>query len=193
MAEAQHRARRRTTRELVEPIHKDRRHLSTILPRQRMYALRAAINLFGSEAVRPRLGQLLRDQGIDYSAVMHRTGPVCLRRIVVDDCSCSFEVDEEYGELAFIFAVHDLDAESVIDLVAWPIKRPRAFATYLAFAGLLGGDAAINPASFVDGPCPIWASPLSWLQSDLRGCVVLRAEVAAPVLDQAPGKFQCEG
>jgi hypothetical protein len=80
----------------------------------------------------------------------------------------------------------------VIDLVGWPVRHPEAWGTYFGFAGLLGGDAAVNPASFVDGPCPIWSTPLAWLQADLRGCVVLDPRLAAPILRQAPGPFQCE-
>ena len=79
-------------------------------------------------------------------------------------------------------AVHDVDAASVVDLIAWPIWRPEEFATYFGFAAVLGGDAASNPASFVDEPCPIWSTPLSWLQADLRGCVVLNPRLAGPIL-----------
>ena len=135
---------------------------------------------------------MLRSQGVNYRAIINRTGPICLRRIIIEDGSGLFEFDDELGEPAFIMAVHGLDAESVIDLVAWPIMRPEAFGSYFGYAGLLGGDAVVNPASFAEAPCPIWATPLAWLQAVLRGCVVLNPHLAAPILRQAPGPFQCE-
>jgi hypothetical protein len=71
--------------------------------------------------------------------------------------------------------------------------QPHRYGRLLGYAGLLGGDAVLNPASFTGSPCPIWATPLAWLQSSLRGCVVLDAGLAAPVLARAPGAFQCKG
>ena len=40
------------------------------------------------------------------------------------------------------------DAETVIDLVAWPIMRPDKFATALGAAGGLGADQAKKPSTF---------------------------------------------
>ena len=135
---------------------------------------------------------MLTSQGINYHAIIDRAGPICLRRIFIEDGSGLFEFDDELGEPAFVMAVHAVDAVTVIDLIAWPIMRPEAFGSFFGFAGLLGGDAAVNPASFIDEPCPIWSTPLSWLQADLHGCVVLDPRLAAPILRQAPGPFQCE-
>jgi hypothetical protein len=164
----------------------------SLSPQQRVWALRAAINLFGSEEPNERLEPMLKNQGIDYGKIIDRTGPICLRRISIEDGSRIFELDDELGEPAFVLAVHDVAAETIIDLVAWPIKRPQAFGTYCGYAGLLGGDAAVNPASFIEAPCPIWATALAWLQADICGCVVLDPRSATPVLRQAPGQFQCE-
>jgi hypothetical protein len=164
----------------------------SLSPQQRVWALRAAINLFGSEEPNQRLEPMLETQDIDYRKIIERTGPICLRRISIEDGSGIFEIDDELGEPAFVLAVHATDAASIIDLVAWPVRYPENWGTYFAYAGLLGGDAAINPASFIEAPCPIWATPLAWLQSGLRGCVVLNSGLAKPILAQAPGKFQCE-
>jgi len=161
-------------------------------PSLRRDFLQAAINLFGFQEVNPNLDRILKDQGVNYGAVIDRTGPICLRRISIEDESGLYEYDDELGEPGFILAVHAIDAETAIDLIAWPIRRPEMFAPHFGYAGLLGGDAAVNPASFVDAPCPIWATPLSWLQADLRGCVVLDPCLGAPILRQAPGPFQCE-
>jgi hypothetical protein len=161
-------------------------------PEQRVRVLRTATNLFGSEEPNSRLEPMLRSQGVDYRAIVDRTGPICLRRIYIEDGSGLFQFDDELGEPAFVMAVHAVNAETLIDLIAWPMMRPEAFATFFGYAGLLGGDAVVNPASFVECPCPIWATPVAWLQANLRGCVVLEPRLAAPVLRQASGSFQCE-
>ena len=160
---------------------------------RRVLVLRAAANLFGSELMHPKLHHVLRNQSVDYAKIVDRTGPICMRRAAFDFYDGTFELDEQWGEWSLIIGVHGTDAEALVDLCGWPIMHPETFAPYFGFAGLLGSDAVINPASFVEEPCPIWSTPLSWLQSDLRGCVVLNPFLAAPVLAQAPGSFQCEG
>jgi len=164
---------------------------------QKQYVLRAESNLFLSDQPNQRQDPILKNQGVEYRKILGAPGGaylsrIYLRRISIEDYSELFEIDVELGEPAFVMVVRDVDALTAIDLVAWPIKRPEVFGTYFEYAGLLGGDAAINPASFNEAPCPIWAAPLAWLQSGLRGCVVLNPWLAAPILAEAPGKFQCE-
>jgi hypothetical protein len=96
------------------------------------------------------------------------------------------------GERSFIQAISGEDPEQIIDILAWSANSPHRFGTFLGYAALLGADAVLNPASFTESPCPIWASPLAWFRSGLRGCVVLNAALAAPIFARAPGKFQCE-
>ena len=135
-----------------------------------------------TDATNPRLEPMLRSQGVNYRAIIDRAGPICLRRIFIEERSGLFEIDDELGEPAFVMAVHAVDVETVIDLIAWPVMRPEAFGSYFRYAGLLGGDAVVNPASFTEAPCPIWATPLAWLRGDLHGCVVLDPSMAAPIL-----------
>jgi hypothetical protein len=174
----------------TKSFHQQAGHQLTV--QQKQYVLRAESNLFLSEQPNPKLEPILENQGVNYRKVIGYTGPIYFRRISIEDHSELFEVDNELGEAAFIIVVRDVDAKTAIDLVAWPVKRPEIFGTYFEYAGLLGGDATINPASFVEAPCPIWAAPLAWLQSGLRGCVVLNPRHAGPILAQAPGQFQCE-
>jgi hypothetical protein len=157
------------------------------------YALvqRAAFNPFASEEVNLHALKSLRDQGANVDAVQDRCGPICRRLARFE--GGTFELDEDLGQSAFILAVHATDAERVIDLLGWPIFEPDLFATYFGFAGVLGGDMALNPASFYIEPCPIWQNPLDWLRSDLKGCVILDTGLAAPLLRHAPGQFQCAG
>jgi hypothetical protein len=158
---------------------------------RRSLANLAALGLYDTTEPHPKLEPILKSQGVDYKAIVGRTGPLCLRRALIDEAT--FEIDDDLGEPAFVMAVHDVDALRVVDLIAWTIWYPGEFATYFGFAAILGCDAAVNPASFVDEPCPIWSTPLSWLQADLRCCVVLNPRLAGPILAAAPGFFQCEG
>jgi hypothetical protein len=151
---------------------------------------RATLNLFASEEVNLHALKSLRDQGLNVDAVQERCGPICRRLVRFEPGT--FELDEHLGESAFILAVHATDAERVIDLVGWPVFEPESFASYFGFAGVLGGDKAVNPASFCAEPCPIWETPLDWLRSDLRGCVVLDPSLAGLILNEGPGLFQCE-
>lgn len=151
----------------------------------------AAAYLYEAEDCDPLIWHGLEDRGVDYQSLIDRCGPVVLRTVCFDLDSGRFAIDP-LGEQAFVQAVHGDDPEDVIDILAWSAMRPHRFGTYLGYAGLLGGDAALNPASFLVAPCPIWATPLAWLQSALNGCVVLNAALAAPVIARASGKFQCE-
>ena len=163
-----------------------------LTPEQKRYVLRAESNLFLTALPNERFNPILENQGVHHRTIVGRAGRIYLRRISIEDYSQIFEIDDEFGEPAFVMIVRDADAKTAIDLVAWPIKRPEVFGTYFEYAGLLGGDAVLNPASFIEDPCPIWATPLAWLQADLHGCVVLEPRLAAPILQQAPGPFQCE-
>jgi hypothetical protein len=133
----------------------------------------------------------LEYRDIDYSAVLDRTGPIVLRSVVFDVDTGRFAIDP-LGEQAFVHAVHGENPNEIVDIVAWSASRPHLYGTYLGYAGLIGVGAVLDPASFSESPCPIWAMPLAWLQSGLKGCVVLNAALAAPILASAPGSFQCE-
>src|SRR5262245_57618604 len=162
-----------------------------LTPEHRRLINLAALGLYDTTEPHQKLDLILKRQGVDHKAIADRTGPLCLRRALIDEAT--FEIDDDLGEPAFVMAVHDVDAQSLVDLIAWPIWRPQEFATYFGFAAVLGGDAALNPASYIGEPCPIWSMPLSWLQANLRGCVVLNPLLAGPILAAAPCVFQCEG
>jgi hypothetical protein len=50
----------------------------------------------------------------------------------------------------------------------------------------------LNPASFVHGPCPLWRTPLRWLQAGCAGAVVLDPIPAGVILARAPGRLAAE-
>lgn len=151
----------------------------------------AAAYLYADEAD-PALWRGLSDRNVDYNGVIDRTGPLVLRTVRFDLEWGRFAIDE-MGERAYVQAVHsENDPALIIDILSWSATRPHLYGTFFGHAGLLGGDAVLNPASFIQSPCPIWATPLAWLQSGLNGCVILDADLAKPVIARAPGPFQCE-
>mgnify|MGYP001796828781 CR=1 FL=1 len=94
--------------------------------------------------------------------------------------------NDSFGGIALAMAVHDEDAETVIDLVAWSTRDIAIFGTLFG-AGVLGLDILFNPASYSNGPCCLYSNPLSWLQADCAGAVVLDYAKAKTLLQAAPG------
>jgi hypothetical protein len=151
----------------------------------------AAAYLYADEAD-PSVWRGLSDRSVDYEDIIDRTGPLVLRTVRFDLERGRFAIDE-LSERAYVQAVHsEDDPDLIIDILAWSARRPHLLGTFFGHAGLLGGDAVLNAASFKEAPCPIWATPLAWLQSSLKGAVVLNPELSSPILAKAPGLFQCE-
>ena len=67
------------------------------------------------------------------------------------------------------------------------------FSAIYGRAGLLGLDQLLNPASYADGkPCPVWRTPMLWLQAGCRGVVVLDGELGQQELSRAEGFLAAE-
>jgi hypothetical protein len=98
-----------------------------------------------------------------------------------------FDFDDD-GIPAAVIGACGADAETIEDLVAWPLSQPMKFATALGRARGLGVDQARNPASFFGGkPLQVWRTPLGWLRAGCRGVVVLDQGAAALWLGDALG------
>lgn len=151
----------------------------------------AAAYLYQNDDSDPVVWHGLEFRDVDYEAVLDRTGPIVRRSVVFDVELGRFAIDP-LGEQAFVQAVHGDNPEEIVDILAWSAMRPHRYGTFFGYAGLLGADAVLSPASSNESPLPIWATPLAWLQTNLNGCVVLNATLAAPILARASGKFQCE-
>jgi len=141
--------------------------------------------------VDPLCWQTLQDNGVDFGAVTNIVGPICLRSVTfIDDGGFVYD---ELGETGFAFVVADVDAETPIDILAFSARDPSMFGTLLRQAALLGADRDLDPASYYgDKPCPLWRSPLRWLQEGCEGAVVLAPIPAATVLARAPGMLAAE-
>jgi hypothetical protein len=89
---------------------------------------------------------------------------------------------------AFICEAYAEDGETVIDLVACPLDRPKYIMTMFGRAPLLGLWEAMNPATYYGGkPLQMHRTPLEWLQSGCRGAAVVRPSLAAPFLFNLEG------
>jgi hypothetical protein len=103
-----------------------------------------------------------------------------------------FELDAD-GEPAAIIEAFGNDAATTIDLCAWPINAPEAFATAIGAAAGLGIANVINPASwFGRRAMPVHRTPLGWLKSGCDGCVVLDHRLVSHWLRKALGPIGFE-
>ena len=121
---------------------------------------------------------------INLDLVTNLAGPM-VRKLVKFTHEGLFTYDE-FGETAFVMAVHDEDAETVIDLVAWSTRDLAVFGTLFG-SGILGLGCLLNPASYAYGPCCLYNNPLAWLQANCKGAVVLNHINAKPALHSVPG------
>ena len=132
------------------------------------------------------LWHALRANGVNLDLVTNLAGPIV--RTAVKFLSDGLYETYSFGEIALAMAVHDEDAETVIDLVAWSIRDLETFGTLFG-ASILGLDSLMNPASYANGPCCLYSSPLAWLQADCAGAVVLDHAKAMSALQAAPGSL----
>ena len=149
----------------------------------------AAHRLFAGATADPMGWALLEHDRIDIAYVTNLNGPIVRSLVTVNDGR--FEFDDAFGERGFVMAVHDEDAETVVDLVAWSARDPASFGSLFG-AGVLGVDVLLNPASYVASPCMIFQYPLAWLRGKCAGAVILDPKAAKGVLQRAPGPITTE-
>jgi hypothetical protein len=75
-------------------------------------------------------------------------------------------------EQSYCLVLIEEDAETPIDVLAWSIREPDVFGTLLGQAAIAGVDSMANPPSCCSGPCPLWQTPLRWLQEGCRGGII---------------------
>lgn len=90
---------------------------------------------------------------------------------------------------AFIIEPFGADGEMPVnDIIGWQINRPDNVLTYTGEAVAVGEWASYSPASYYGGkPCPVWRTPLGWLQSGCKGLSIINPRKAAPVLLRMAG------
>jgi len=91
------------------------------------------------------------------------------------------------GEPAAVIEAFDADDETVLDLVAWPISQPEAFARALGVADGLGLARVRDPATYLGNrPLMVFKTPLAWLRAGGVGAVILNPHSAPRWLPDAP-------
>lgn len=145
----------------------------------------AAHRLFSQGGWDPDGWRALKDEAIDLDHVTNVAGPI-VRTLVRFTYGGGFEFDS-MGMVAFTMAVHDENAETVIDLVAWSAHDPATFGSMFG-AGILGVDRLHNPATYTTGPCRLYPTPLDWLRAGCEdGCCILDFSAARDDLAQVQG------
>jgi hypothetical protein len=82
-----------------------------------------------------------------------------------------------YGGIKSLALVaNEADEETPIDVLAFSVADPAAYGTLLGQAGFLG-KSFVSARS--EEPCPIFRTPLEWLQQEGHGVVILEPAGAA--------------
>lgn len=158
-------------------------------PFPHLQATLSAHRLFGSAGPDPEAWSMLKRLSVDLDQVTNLAGPIV--RALVRFTDDGRFVADNFGEVGFVMAVHDEDAETVIDLVAWSAHDPERFGTLLGTA-VLGVDHLLNPASYMDRPCCLISVPLAWLRAGCAGAVILDDTKARKILDNSRGPFTAD-
>jgi hypothetical protein len=144
--------------------------------------------LYARSGYTPELAAWLRANAVDLRAV-HRYGGI------LGMCRVAWQPGERFdffdrGEPALVLEVLDRDSETCLDLIAWPADATGPVATLGGRAGLLGLNAAVNPATYVGNRAlDVHRSPLEWLQADCAGAVLIHPVIGAPRLAEACGSI----
>jgi hypothetical protein len=135
-----------------------------------------------------------RAQGITWQAIEVHCGAMTVVPVrFFPGARFDFNDDEEGAHRALVMEVLDFDAETVIDLAAWPLHRPEKVASMFGRSPLLGMHNVSNAATYsFDKALVVHRSPLGWLQAGGGGCAIVVPALAAHVLNDAPGKVSGE-
>ncbi len=99
--------------------------------------------------------------------------------LTVAKCRCAHSITPRFefsneGQPCTVMTVPTENLESTCDLVAWPLPKPWDFRVAVDEAEILGAQHLRSAASYVDGPLPIWRSPIEYLKADCHGVVLLK-------------------
>jgi hypothetical protein len=136
-----------------------------------------------------------REFAVDGSNIGPRCGIVWTQRLQFFPELRRFDLDyDEPGEPAIVIECIGADGLTRIDLCAWPVGKPAAFALAVGWADLLGLAHLQSPASYFGGDpvTHVWRTPERWLYQGCEGVVLLNATSAPPVLARAPGYLIAE-
>jgi len=138
-----------------------------------------------------RSGQFIARNDLDLPEVAAACGELLVTSAAFSDQW--FDLADDDGEPAVVIKVLDEDAETVVDLAAWPIASPDRVHMMFGRSPMLGLAAAVNPSTyFLDRPLRIFRSALDWLRAGGIGCVIINEFASARILLDAPGLYAGE-
>jgi hypothetical protein len=118
----------------------------------------------------------VRNTGLDIPTVCRFVSVIAVTHCVFYDqgrFDFADSAEREAEPAAVIEALGD-DAETVVDLVAWPLDAPNRFCSLFGDVSLLGVDRVGNPAIYFGGQhLQLYKTPLRWLQAGCNGAVVI--------------------
>lgn len=121
-----------------------------------------------------------RLHGIDPLKVAGFAGATAILPVI--DCGHGrFDWDGQ-GERfpAFVCEAYDWDGETTIDIVAWPLDRPRHVMSMFGTAPIMGLWEALNPSTFYMGKAlTMHRSPLDWIKAGCTGAAIVKPKLAA--------------
>jgi hypothetical protein len=84
------------------------------------------------------------------------------------------------GEGLPCWCVATYEGGLLVDIVAWPLGKPRRYAALCRKAWALGGDDALSPNRLGEDPdrlppIHVYRDPMSWLRAGAEGLVILDA------------------
>jgi hypothetical protein len=118
-----------------------------------------------------------------------RFAGVCAVLPFVDCGSGRFDFTDSDGELlGFVCEVIGADGVMPVDLIAWPMDRPKDILSMFGRAAIVGEWEAVNPATYIFGrPLQVHRTPLQWIKAGCRGAAVVTPRLAARKFLDLPG------
>jgi len=156
----------------TSPAHDEASDLIALTPLQ-------AARLFLLELLPTRESvEYLQALAVEFKAIEAEIGCYAVTR-------CAYRADGSFdfawpndrsGRLSAVIPVFDETRVRVIDLCAWPVEEPEAFATMFGVAEGLGCYRVKISATFIGGaPLPVHRTPQDWLRAACDGVVLLDA------------------
>jgi hypothetical protein len=137
--------------------------------------------------------EYVAQQGLNWSTIEAHAGCLVLTGAAFLPHG-RFEFCNSAPICAAIVEALDEDAETVVDLVGWPLNQPMHVASMFGRAAVVGASALLNPATYAfERPLQVRRSPLEWLQAGSDGIAVVTPHRAARLLLQAQGLGRIAG
>lgn len=112
---------------------------------------------------------------------------------VQDHGNHRFDFTDKGGFRALVCEALAEDAETTIDLVAWPLDRPAHVMSAFGKCAYLGAFDVHNPATYCMGyPLVVHKTPLDYMRAGFRGAAIVTPKLAARQFIDIPGQIAAQ-